>query len=85
MGTDADTPELHPRELADLSALADGTIDPARREEVRARIDASPHLTALYARERRVVELLHEVRATDRAPAGLRARIEDLQGSRPAR
>lgn len=85
MGTDADTPELHPRELADLSALADGTIDPARREEVRARIAASPRLSALYERERRVVELLHEVRATDRAPAGLRARIATLEGSRPAR
>jgi anti-sigma factor RsiW len=85
MGTDADTPELHPRELADLSALADGTIDSARREEVRARIAASPQLTALYARERRVVALLHVVRATERAPAGLRTRIEVLEGARPAR
>jgi hypothetical protein len=69
-------------ELAELSALADGTLDPARRPEVEARIAASPELTALYERERRVVEALHQVRATDRAPEHLRARIE---AARPPR
>jgi anti-sigma factor RsiW len=67
---------LSGRELADLSALADGTIDPARRPEVEARIAASPELSALYERERRVVEMLHHAAVTDRAPARLRARIE---------
>ena len=42
MSSSADTPELSPRELADLSALADGTLDSARRAEVQARITASP-------------------------------------------
>ena len=69
-------------ELAELSALADGTLDPARRPEVEARIAASPELTALYERERRVVEALHQARATERAPEQLRARIE---AGRPAR
>jgi anti-sigma factor RsiW len=69
-------------ELADLSALADGTLDPARRAEVEARIGASPDLSALYERERRVVAALHQARATDRAPDGLRARIE---AARPTR
>jgi anti-sigma-K factor RskA len=69
-------------ELAELSALADGTLDPARRPEVEARIAASPELTALYERERRVVEALHQARATERAPEQLRARIE---AARPAR
>jgi anti-sigma factor RsiW len=69
-------------ELAELSALADGTLDPARRAEVEARIGASPELSALYERERRVVVALHQARAADRAPERLRARIE---AARPAR
>ena len=68
-------PEIKAEELRDLSALADGTLDPARREEVESRIAASPELSALYAREQQVVDLLHSARATDRAPASLRARI----------
>ncbi len=51
-------------------------MDPARRGEVEAWIAGSPELTALYERERRIVGILHEARATDRAPAGLRAQIE---------
>jgi anti-sigma factor RsiW len=69
-------------ELADLSALADGTLDPSRRAEVEAHVSASPELSALYERERRVVAALHQARSTDRAPAALRARIE---ASRPQR
>ncbi len=69
-------------ELADLSALADGTLDPSRRTEVEAHVSASPELTALYERERRVVAALHQARSTDRAPVALRARIE---ASRPRR
>lgn len=65
-----------PRELAELSALADGTLDPERRQRLQARVAASPRLSALYERERRVVEALEQARATDRAPAALRARIE---------
>jgi anti-sigma factor RsiW len=83
MGTFADTPEFSEREMADLSALADGTLDPSRRDEVRARIAASAELTALYERERHVVDLLHEVRDTDRAPAGLRERIEAARAPAP--
>lgn len=77
--------DLDPRELADLSALADGTLDPARRAQVEARIAGSAELTALYERERRVVEVLHEVSSTVRAPAGLRARIEASRPSGPVR
>jgi hypothetical protein len=69
-------------ELAELSSLADGTLDPARRADVEARIAASPELTALYERERRVVDALHHARATERAPVALRARID---ASRPSR
>jgi anti-sigma factor RsiW len=72
----ADHTEPTAAELADLSALADGSLDPARRAEVEARIAASPELSSLYDRERRVVAALHRVRTTERAPEGLRARIE---------
>lgn len=83
MSSQADNPTVSDRELADLSALADGTIDPARRPEVEARIAASPELSALYERERKVVAMLHHAAVTDRAPAGLRARIE-AQRPKPA-
>lgn len=69
-------PEMKARELRELSALADGTLDPNRREEVAARIAASPELTALYERERRVVEMVRDAGLNVHAPAGLRARIE---------
>jgi hypothetical protein len=85
MTTPSDTPSIESGELAELSALADGSLDPARRAEVSARIAASPELSWLYERERRVVELLHEARATDRAPGSLRARIEAQRPSRAVR
>jgi len=76
MPPSSNTSDLTPAQLADLSALADGTLDAARRPEVEAWIAGSPELRALYQRERRAVEVLHRARATDRAPAALRARIE---------
>jgi anti-sigma factor RsiW len=62
-------------ELAELSALADGTLDPARRDAVEARIAASPELRRLYERERRVVGMLRDEGSSTRAPAALRAQI----------
>jgi hypothetical protein len=87
MSAQADHSELTPREAADLSALADGSLDPARRDEVQAWIEASPERTALYERERRVVELLQEARSSERAPEALRARVEAMRPHRgtPAR
>ena len=82
MGSRADSTKPSASELADLSALADGTLEPTRRPQVEARIAASPELSVLYERERRVVDALHQARATDRAPERLRARIE---AARPTR
>ena len=84
MPSRTDHPEPSAAELADLSALADGTLDPARRASVEVHIAASPELSALYAREKRVVSALHEARASDRAPAALRARIEAARPQRTA-
>ena len=76
MSSSSDKTTLNARDQADLSALADGTIDPARRAEVQARIAQSPELTALYERERRVVDLMQRANSQTRAPLGLRERIE---------
>jgi Putative zinc-finger len=81
MASRADQTKPTATELADLSALADGTLDPARKADVEAHIAASPELSALYERERRVVDALHQARATERAPERLRARID---ASRPS-
>jgi hypothetical protein len=71
-------------ELADLSALADGTLDPARRAAVQDHISASPELSALYQRESQVVSALHQARESERAPAALRARIEAARPTKRA-
>jgi hypothetical protein len=65
---------LSPAELADLSALADGTLDPSRRDAVEAWVRSSPDLSDVYEHERRAVELLQQVNA-ERAPARLRLRV----------
>jgi hypothetical protein len=85
-----DEPHPTPAELAELSALADGTLDRARRQAVETRLNASPGLRKRLHDERRAVALLHEARARDRAPEPLRAQIESMRrgparGARPAR
>jgi hypothetical protein len=60
-------------ELADLAALADGSLSRERRAEVERRIAASAELRALLEEQKRA---LAAVRREDRAPERLRARIE---------
>lgn len=81
-----DTAEPDPRTLAELSALADGTLDPERVPAVRELIARSPELTRRYEYERRAVEAMRAVRA-DRAPAGLRLAVSAprRQARRPRR
>jgi anti-sigma factor RsiW len=69
-------PQPSPQQLADLSALADGTLAAERRDAVEASIAASPELAELLSRERVAVRLLEQARARDRAPLALRERIE---------
>jgi anti-sigma factor RsiW len=76
MGSNVDKSQPSDEDLAVVSHLADGTIDPARRADAERRVAQSPELSALYERERRVVDLLHQAGSTDRAPASLRARID---------
>ena len=74
---------LSPTQLAELSALADGSLDPARRQAVEAWIASSPELLDLYERERAAVDVLHRA-AAERAPARARLRIQP-QRVRPPR
>jgi hypothetical protein len=76
--------EPSPRILAELSALADGTLDPAREAALREQIARSAELSERYERERRAVAALAAVR-TDRAPGRLRARIEAERRDRAPR
>ncbi len=47
------TSELSERDMADLCAFADGTLPAERREEIQARVAASPRLLELVERQRR--------------------------------
>jgi hypothetical protein len=70
------TPSLNERELADLVALADGSLDPTRQADVQARVDADPRLRALLDEQRRAVDLVRAAAADARAPLTLRERVE---------
>jgi hypothetical protein len=68
-------PEPDARLLADLSALADGSLDPQRAGVVSELIANSPELRERYEREQRAVSMLRELR-DDRAPHALRLAID---------
>jgi hypothetical protein len=68
--------------LAELSALADGTLDPRRTRELRELIASSPELGERYERERQAVLALQSV-SVDRAPASLRFAIETKRHRAP--
>src|SRR5579859_5029409 len=75
---------LSPAELARLSALADGSLDPDQRQAVEAWIATSPQLLELYQRERAAVGLLRHA-AAERAPARLRMHVHGQRVTRPRR
>lgn len=74
--------ELGRRDLAELSAFADGSLDASRRAEWQARVAGSAELMGLYERERLTVDLVRRSFAQVRAPASLRARIDAELGRR---
>lgn len=65
--------------MAELSALADGSLEPARRPEVEARIADSEELRRRFEHERMAVSALAAAREQDRAPEHLRSKIEALR------
>jgi hypothetical protein len=71
----SDLPPPTEQDLQDVAALADGSLDPARRPAVEARVQASAELTEELARQRRTLELVVAAQRTVAAPAALRALV----------
>jgi anti-sigma factor RsiW len=75
---------LSAQEMADLAALADGSLPAARRGALEARVAASPELQQLLERQRRAITATRAA-AAEPAPASLRARVEGSRGRRAPR
>src|SRR5262245_47379328 len=63
-------------EIAELAALADGSLAAERRAELEAQVATSPELAERLAEQERAVSLMQSAAAEVEAPAALRARIE---------
>jgi hypothetical protein len=63
-------------EIAELAALADGSLAPERRAALEARVAASPELADRLSEQHRAVALAQNALKGVEAPAALRARIE---------
>jgi hypothetical protein len=63
-------------EIAELAALADGSLAPERRAALQQRVAASEELTGLLAEQQRAVALTRSATDGLEAPAALRARID---------
>jgi hypothetical protein len=65
-----------PDEVAELAALADGSLASDRRAALEARVAASPAFADRLAEQQRAVALTRSAAAKVEAPAGLRRRVE---------
>ena len=77
--------EADVHEVAELAALADGSVGPERRAALEAQIAASPALADRLAEQERAVALLRGAGEEVDAPAGLRARLEAQRSPRTVR
>jgi hypothetical protein len=68
--------EADGQEIAELAALADGSLAPERRAALEARVASSSELAAELAEQRRAVALTRSATAEVEAPDHLRARID---------
>jgi len=73
------------REITELAALADGSLEPERRDALEARVAASSELADRLAEQQRAVALTQSVAEGIGAPAALRARVEAQRRSRRGR
>ncbi len=73
------------RELAELAALADGSLTPERRAALEARVASSPELARQLEEQERALALTRSAAAEIEAPPGLRARIESQGRARQPR
>jgi hypothetical protein len=74
--------EAGAQEIAELAALADGSLAPGRRAALEARVAASSELAERLAEQRRAVALARSAEAEVEAPAALRARIHAQRRAR---
>jgi anti-sigma factor RsiW len=72
---------LPPEDEADLVALADGNLSPARRAEMEARVAAEPRLAFALSQQRAALVLLSTAGAVSMPPA-LQARVVELEAGR---
>ena len=70
------------QEIAELAALADGSLAPERRAALETQVAGSSELADRLAEQQRAVELVRSAAAQVEAPASLRARIEAPQRAR---
>ena len=73
------------QEVVELAALADGSLEPERRDALEARVAASSELADRLAEQQRAVALTQSVAEGVGAPAALRARVEAQRRSRRGR
>jgi hypothetical protein len=73
------------QDVAELAALADGSLAPERRSALEARVAASPELADWLAEQQRAVAFARTAVDGVDAPAGLRARVEAQQPVRHSR
>jgi hypothetical protein len=73
------------QEIAELAALADGSLAPEQRVALEARVAASSELADRLAEQQRAVALTRSAAEEVVAPAALRARIEAQRRPRRAR
>jgi hypothetical protein len=71
-------------EIAELAALADGSLPADRRGELEERVAASQELAERLAEQQRAVALAQSATAEVKAPEALRARIEAQRRARSA-
>jgi Anti-sigma-K factor rskA len=69
--------EVSGQEVAELAALADGSLAPERRAALEARVAASPQLADQLAEQQRAVTLARSAAAEVEAPATLRAMVDE--------
>ena len=72
------------QELAELAALADGSLEPERRIALEARVAESAELADRLAEQQRVVALTQAAATEVEAPSALRARIDATRSARRA-
>jgi hypothetical protein len=74
--------EADGQEVAELAALADGSLAPERRAALEARVAASSELADRLAEQQRAVSLTQSAASEVQAPAALRASVEAQRRAR---